>query len=336
MTGAIACFGEAVLRLGPSVGETLFGPTRLDAHLGGAEVNVAAALAALGHCSRLISALPEGPVGDGAIRALRGFGIDTEACLRRPGRLGLYYLIPGTPVTGAQVIYDRDDTAFARTLAKEWDWSGLLAGCQWLHISGVTPALGSGSAEAALAAARAANAAGLKVSFDGNWRGRLWERWDGEPRTVLSAIIAQCDVLFGNHKDAELLLERAFGGEGKVRRREAALALLARFPRLSLIASTARTVLDPQRHTITARLDVRDESFESESVTIAPIIDRIGTGDAFAAGVIDGLLREATFEDALKTGLALTAIKHGLAGDNAAISREMLSSADFVQADVSR
>lgn len=324
------------MRLGPPRGETMLSAKRIEAHLGGAEVNVAAALAALGHSTRLISTLPADLVGDAAMHALRGFGIDTMACLRRPGRLGLYYLVPGTPVTGAQVIYDRDDTAFARTRADEWDWSSLLGGCDWLHISGVTPALGRRSADAAIAAARAARAAGLKVSFDGNWRGRLWERWDGDPRAILSSIIEQCDVLFGNHKDAALLLDRAFDGDGKGRRREAALALFSRFPRLSLIASTARMVIDPQRHTIRARLDTRQQAFQSDTVTICPIVDRIGTGDAFAAGIIDGLRREETLEDVLQTGLALTAIKHGLAGDNAPVSRGMLSSADFAQADVRR
>lgn len=336
MSGAIACFGEAVMRLGPPGGELLLASTRLNAHLGGAEVNVAAALASLGHSARLVSALPEGPVGDAALHVLRGYGVDTTTCLRRPGRLGLYYLMPGTPVSGAEVIYDREGSAFALTPASAWDWTSLLAGCDWLHISGVTPALGMRSADAAVAAARAARAAGLKVSFDGNWRGRLWERWDAQPRAILSSIIEQCDVMFGNHKDAALLLDRAFDGDREVRRREAALALLARFPRLSLIASTARTVVDPQRHTITARLDARQEAFQSDSVMITPVVDRIGAGDAFAAGIIDGLRREATFQDTLKTGLALTAIKHGLAGDNARISRDLLSSANFVQADVSR
>lgn len=336
MSGAIACFGEAVMRLGPPRGELLLASTRLDAHLGGAEVNVAAALASLGHCARLVSALPEGPVGDAALHALRGYGVDTTACLRRSGRLGLYYLIPGTPITGAQVVYDRDGSAFSLTPAEEWDWAGLLEGCNWLHISGVTPALGAVSAEAALAAARAARSAGLTVSFDGNWRGRLWERWDNDPRTILSSIIEQAHVLFGNHRDAALLLERDFGGEGPERRREAATALLERFPTLNLIASTARTVLDPQRHRIVARLDTRDTAYQSEQVTITPIVDRIGAGDAFAAGVIDGLRRGVSHEQALRTGLGLTAIKHGLIGDSAAVSRAMLDAASLDQADVAR
>lgn len=336
MMGGIACLGEPVLRLGAPAGELPLASARFEAHLGGAEANFAAALAALGHDTRLITALPTGPLGDAALQALRGYGIDTRACLRGEGRLGLYYLIPGTSVTGPQVVYDRDGSAFSLVPPEAWDWSTLLAECNWLHISGVTPALGRGPADAAIAAARFARASGLTVSFDGNWRGRLWERWDGEPRTILSAIIEQANVLFGNHRDAALLLGRDFGGDGEGRRRDAALALLERFANLRTVASTARTVVDPQRHTIVARIDGREEAIQSASVAITPIVDRIGAGDAFAAGVIDGLRRETSLAQALHDGLALTAIKHGLTGDSARVPRAVLDAASFTPSDVAR
>ena len=332
----LACFGEVVLRLGVPRGEAPLARARFEAYPGGAEVNVAVALAGLGHPTRMISALPSGPIGDAVMAGLRREGVDVSAIARREGRQGLYYLVPGGPVSAAQVVYDREGSSFCMMPASEWDWTTLLDGCNWLHISGVTPALGRESAEAARAAMRAAHVAGLTVSFDGNWRGRLWERWDGDPVSILTGLVEEADILFGNHRDASLLLGCDLKGDGPERRREAALALFSRFPRLSLIASTARKVVDPQCHTVIARLDTRQEAFQSESVTIAPIIDRIGTGDAFAAGIIDGLRRNTSYEDALKTGLALAAIKHGLAGDSATISRAMLSSADFTHADVRR
>jgi 2-dehydro-3-deoxygluconokinase len=336
MSAGIACFGEAVLRLGPPPGEMLLGSARLETWLGGAEVNVAAALAALGHRSRVVTALPSGPLGDAAIQALRGYGIDTGTCQRRTGRLGAYYLLHATPVTGPQVVYDREGSAFATTSASEWDWSRLLDQCDWLHLSGVTPALGPEPAAAALAAVTYARQAGLTVSFDGNWRGRLWERWHGDPPAILSAIVEQADVLFGNHKDAALLLGRSFDGDGPDRRREAALALLERMPSLKLIASTARTVLDPQHHTIVARLDTREEAIQTGEAAITPIVDRIGTGDAFAAGVIDGLRNGASHEAAVHGGLALAGIKHGIKGDCALVPRAMLDAASFEAADVAR
>ncbi|QYU70640.1 hypothetical protein J4558_11205 [Leptolyngbya sp. 15MV] len=259
-----------------------------------------------------------------------------KASFRRAGRLGVYYLVPGTPATSAQVIYDRAGSAFAETPAGEWDWIALLDGCNWLHISGVTPALGRESALAAVQAARHAREAGLTGSFDGNWRGRLWERWDGEPRAILSSIVEQADVLFGNHRDAALLLDRSFGGDGPDRRREAACALLDRFPALSLVASTARTVIEQERHSLVARIDTCEDAVQTDAVEIVPVVDRIGGGDAFAAGIIDGLRRGVPHGETLRLGLALTAIKHGLRGDNAPVSRAMLEAGMAGPADVVR
>jgi len=336
MTGAIACFGEAVLRLGTPRGELLLAAPRLEAHLGGAEVNVAAALAALGHPARLVSVLPDGSVGDAALAVLRGYGLDLSACRRGPGRMGLYYLEPETPCTSAQVTYDREGSAFARMQAEEWDWARALNGCDWLHLSGVTPALNEQCAAAALAAARHARGAGLKVSFDGNWRGRLWQQWPSDPPAILAGIVEQACVLFGNHKDAAVLLQREFDGHGVERRRAAAVALFDRFPGLELIASTARTVVTPDHHAIAGRIDTRDQVYQCDPVAIRPVIDRIGGGDAFAAGVIDGLRRSVPCEEALRTGLALAGIKHGLAGDCARVSRAMLDAARFDPGDVER
>lgn len=336
MTGAVACFGEAVLRLGPSRGELMLSSTRLDAHLGGAEVNVAVALAALGHSARLVSVLPRGSIGDAALGTLAGYGLDIAQCRRGPGRLGLYFLEPETPVTSAQVTYDRDGSAFALARASDWDWSTALNGYSWLHLSGVTPALNEQCARAAVDAVRYAREAGLGVSFDGNWRGRLWERWDSEPAAILASIVEHANVLFGNHKDAAVLLQRDFGGEGSARRRAASEALFERFPNLEVIASTARTVIAPDHHSIVGRLDTPATALEAGPVAVRPILDRIGSGDAFAAGVLDGLLRDVPPEAALHNGVALASIKHGLAGDCARVPRAMLEAARFDPGDVTR
>jgi len=332
----IVCFGEIVLRLAVPVGEQPLQSPRFDVHVGGAEANVAVALAALGHRVRMVSALPEGPIGDAAIAELRRHGVDTSAILRRPGRVGLYYHLPGGPARTSEVVYDRDDSAFATAEADEWNWEALLADASWLHLSGVTPALGRQSADAALAAARTARAAGLGLSFDGNWRGRLWERWEADPAATLRAIISEASLLFGNHRDAALLLGRDFSGEGGERRREAALALLSAFPNLEHIASTARHIVGSDRHELAARIDCRDASCQTEARVVAPIVDRIGTGDAFAAGVLDGLFKGASIEDAAARGLALASLKHGLRGDFAPFSPAAVASAAGGPSDVAR
>ncbi|MGV1681551.1 sugar kinase [Sphingopyxis sp. NJF-3] len=332
----IACFGEIVLRLAIPAGEQPLQSPRFDVHVGGAEANVAVALAALGHRVRMISALPEGPIGDAAIAELRRHGVDTGAILRRPGRVGLYYHLPGGPARASEVVYDRADSAFAAAEPGAWDWAALLADAGWLHLSGVTPALGQHGADAALAAARTAHAAGIGLSFDGNWRGRLWERWDGDPATILRAIIGEATLLFGNHRDAALLLGRDFSGDGGERRRDAALALLAAFPNLDLVASTARHIVGPDRHEIAARIDRRAASCQTEARVVAPIVDRIGTGDAFAAGVLHGLFTGADIEGAAQRGLALATLKHGLRGDFAPFSSAALAGATAGSSDVAR
>ncbi|HWU72550.1 MAG TPA: PfkB family carbohydrate kinase, partial [Sphingomonas sp.] len=168
---------------------------------------------------------------------------------------------------------------------------------------------------AAIAAAEAAAARNIPVSFDGNWRGKLWERWDGKPREILSRLVTQADLMFGNHRDIALLLDKPFSGDGEDRRREAAEAAFAAFPKLQTIASTARHTEDVDRHLLSARIDTRDAHAQSAEITLAGIVDRIGAGDAFAAGVLHSLRNGGSIDDAARTGLALTALKHSLPGD---------------------
>ncbi|KTE14979.1 2-keto-3-deoxygluconate kinase [Sphingopyxis sp. H115] len=332
----IACFGEVVMRVSVPHGELPLQSPRLEAHVGGAEANVAVALAALGRRSTMISAIPAGPIGDGVLGEMRRHGVDMQSVLRPAGRMGLYYHIPAGPMRPADVVYDRAGSAFAEVEAGDWDWGRLLSDADWLHVSGVTPALGPSSAAAALAAVTSARAAGIGVSFDGNWRGRLWERWQPDPAAILRPIIAQATMLFGNHRDAALLLGQEFSGDGEDRRRDAALALLQAFPALEYVASTARDIVSPDTHRLTARIDTRAEGGSSEPVLITPIVDRIGTGDAFAAGVLDGLWQGRGLADAATNGLALAALKHGLRGDFAPFSRAALMGTSAVARDVAR
>ena len=206
----VACFGEIVMRVSVPDGEMPLQSPRFDAFVGGAEANVAVALASHGLAVRMISALPSGPIGDAAINAIRAHGVDATRVERREGRMGLYYHIPGGAFRPAEVLYDRADSAFATMAPGDWNWDDLLVGADWLHLSGVTPALGPQSAEAALAAVQAAHAAGIGISFDGNWRGRLWERWNDDPAAILRRIVGKATVLFGNHRDASVLLGRKF------------------------------------------------------------------------------------------------------------------------------
>jgi 2-dehydro-3-deoxygluconokinase len=308
-------FGEIMLRLSPPGRELLLQTPKFDVWVGGAEANVATALARLGHDVAFASAVPDNDLGDAAINTLRGHGIDTTGIQRRGERMGLYFVTSGAGMRATEVVYDRAWSSFAVTPTDAWDWDTLLTGVDRLHLSGITPALGPVSADATLAAARAASERGVAVSFDGNWRGKLWARWEGNPRAILSELVDHADLMFGNHRDISLLLGRDFSAHGEDRRREAAEAAFAAFPKLATIASTARHVEDADRHRLSARIDTRDSHVQTEEMILAGIVDRIGAGDAFAAGVLHALRSGASSEDAARTGLALTALKHSLPGD---------------------
>lgn len=315
-------FGELLLRLSAPGRELLMQSHRLDVVVGGAEANVAVGLACLGHDTRMVSAVPANPLGRGAVAAIRARGVDCSTVSELPGRMGLYFLSPGAGLRASDIVYDRAGSSFATAPADAFDWSELLKGATRLHLSGITPALGPDSTAAAIAAAEAANAAGVPVSFDGNYRARLWEAWDSNPREILTKLVSLADVLFGNHRDIALLLGREFSGDGSDRRREASEAAFAAFPKLQLIASTARHVDDADSHRIAARIDTRTEAHQTEEVAVSGIVDRIGGGDAFAAGVLHVLLQGGSPERAAREGLALTCLKHSLPGDASLFRQE--------------
>lgn len=314
--GRLAFLGELLVRLSPPGRQLLKQARSLEVHVGGAEANVAIALASLGHDARMISRVPENELGAMAVAALRGAGVDCRHVAAAPGRMGLYFLTPGAGLRASEVVYDRAGSAFALASDGDFDWDSVLGGATHLHLSGITPALGPDSAALAIAAARAAKERGLTLVFDGNYRAKLWSAWDGDPRAILSELVGLADIMFGNHRDIGLLLGQEFAGEGGTRRREAAEAAFAAFPNLTLIASTARHVLDADRHGLAARIDMPDRAIQTEEITVSGIVDRIGAGDAFAAGVLHGLLGAwSDIEAAARTGLALTALKHSLPGD---------------------
>ncbi len=308
-------FGELMLRLSPPGRELLMQTPKLDVWIAGAEANVASALARLGHDVAVASAVPDNDLGRAALTSLRGSGVDTKGILLRGERMGLYFVTSGAGLRATEVIYDRAYSSFAETPTEAWDWDALLDGVDRLHLSGITPALGPVPAATAIAAAEAAAAKGIAISFDGNWRGKLWERWDSDPRGILTQLVAHADLLFGNHRDIALLLDRDFGSAGEDRRREAVDAAFDAFPKLQTIASTARHVEHVDLHRLSARIDTRDGHAQTEEVVLAGIVDRIGGGDAFAAGVLHALRRGGDIGEAARTGLALAALKHSLPGD---------------------
>lgn len=332
----ITCFGEILLRLTPHDRHMLVQAGSLDLAVGGAEANVASALASLGHAVRFAGVLPDNPLGDRALAALRASGVGTAHIARSAGRMGLYFLEAGSGPRPSAITYDRAGSAFACAAPEAIDFAGALAGARLLHCGGITPALGPGGVALARAAHSAARAAGVPICFDGNYRGQLWSAWDSDPAATLRELVADASILIGNHRDISLLLGRDFSGEGEDRRREAAEAAFDAFPGLQLIASTARHLVTSDHHRISARVDSREASHQTGEIDVTGIIDRIGTGDAFAAGVLDGWLEGGALATMAQRGLALAALKHSIPGDMCPVSRAMLDSFSAGAGDVRR
>ena len=316
-TGPVVLFGEILLRLGAPDGELLLQSPRLHVAVGGAEANVAVGLARLGGEARIVSTVPENALGRAAVAELRRWGVDTRGVVLGPGRMGLYFLTPGAGPRPSDVLYDRSGSAFANADPAAFDWDAALAGASWLHLSGVTPAVGANGAAAAVRAVTAANRLGVPVSFDGNYRARLWAEWDGDGPSILRTLIAGADLAFLNDQDLALVLGQRFEQPDADARLEAAAALaFDRFPKLGRIAATIRVRHDSDRHDLTGRLFARGVApFASRSYALMGIVDRIGAGDAFAAGLLHGLGQAWPDQRSLDFAVAAACAKHTIRGD---------------------
>jgi 2-dehydro-3-deoxygluconokinase len=336
MGSTVVCFGEMLLRLSSPVGTPLARAAALQVHVGGAEANLAVALAGLGTPARMVTALPDNALGQAAKAALGAAGVDTQHVRLASGRMGLYFYEPPAGPRAARVTYDRAGSAFVLARASLFEFDAALQGAALLHVSGITPALGPAGVELARAAIAAANAAGVPISFDGNFRSSLWQAWDNDPRAILFPLISEATILFGNHRDLSLLLGREIPGEGSDQRQQAAEVAFSTFPKLNLLASTTRQVIDATTHRLAARIDTRDSHVQTDAITVSGIVDRIGTGDAFAAGVLHRYLSGASLRAAAEAGLALAALKHGIDGDTICASETELAAFEPEGTDVRR
>ncbi len=335
----VVCFGELLLRLAAPGRQRLLQTPALEVHVGGAEANVAVSLAAFGHDAAVASVVADNPLGAAAVAELRRRGVDTRRVRAADGRMGLYFLVPGAIHRPSEVIYDRAGSAFALADPAGYDWPALLEGAQWLHLSGVSPALGPEAAEAAVAAAAAAHGLGLQVSFDGNFRPRLWQRWHGDAPGILRRILRHAHVLFADHRDIAVVLGRDFAqADPRERVQAAAEAAFAAFPSLHTLACTHRHAHNVDHHTLSAQLCRRDAaSVFAPPMELAGIVDRIGGGDAFAAGVLHGLITAMPAESVIRFGLAAACLKHSIPGDFNLVSlAEVQSLVDEGRFDVRR
>ena len=315
MTPRIVCLGELLLRLSAPGREVLLQSPALAVHVGGAEANVAVSLARFGHAVSMVSIVADNALGEAAVGELRRHGVDTSHVRRLPGRMGLYFLVTGAIHRSTSVLYDRAGSAFA-VQAATLDAAGALDGADHLHLSGVTPARGDAAAAAARRAMQAARARRAAVSFDCNYRASLWADSGADAAHTLGELAGLSDLLFGGSRDLALMLGRDFGeGDAGDEFRRAGEAAFAAFPRLQRLCSLQRRQQSVDHHELSALMLKREGLIATRSYAVGPIVDRIGSGDAFAAGVLHGLRRGMGDGPALEFGLAAACLKHSVPGD---------------------
>ncbi|MBQ7064365.1 MAG: sugar kinase [Firmicutes bacterium] len=320
--------GEIMLRLSPPNYEKIRMASSFEASYGGSEANIALALANLGIDSTFFSVVPNNSLGKSAIRWLRSNDVhctpviladpeDTPSC-----RLGTYYLETGYGIRASKVIYDRKHSAFSEFDFNRVDLETLMDGYDWLHLSGITPALGKNCADLVLNSLRVAKEKGMTVSFDGNFRSALWT-WE-EARDFCTLCLPYVDVLLGI-EPYHLWKDEADHGKGDVKdgvpfqpsyeeQDEVFQAFIARYPNLQCIARHVRYAHSGSENSLKAYMWYQGHTFESKLFTFN-ILDRVGGGDAFASGLIYAMMENYKPMDMINFAVASSAIKHTIHGD---------------------
>jgi 2-dehydro-3-deoxygluconokinase len=313
----IITFGEAMVRLAPPSFRRLEQARSLDVQVGGAELNTAVGLSRLGRTSAWVSRLTDNPLGRLIANHAREAGVSTDHIVwTKEDRVGLYFLEFGAAPRASSVLYDRKGAAIAAIQPGMVDWARVFAGAKWFHVTGITPALSPSAAATTTEALQAAKKANLGTSVDLNYRVKLWT--PDEAGRCMGELMRHTDYLVTTEED----IERVFGIKGKDYEEAAALTA-KRFP-LKAVAITLRENPLVWRNTWTAMVwqdgkVLRTRSYEVE------IVDRLGAGDSFAAGLIDGLL-EGDVQKGLDRGVAMSALKHSIPGDFAWVTRDEVES----------
>ncbi|WP_044209824.1 sugar kinase [Flammeovirga sp. OC4] len=329
----IITLGEILMRLSPIRHKRFGQTTEYETYYGGAELNVASSLGNYGMNVSMVSVLPQHDIADDALMHMRKFGIDTANVLRAEGRLGLYFVEAPSMQRGGKVIYDRADSVFTQAEVDTFDWDAIFEGATWFHWSGITPAVSESAALITAKALEVAEAKGLKVSMDYNYRAKLWQ-WGKSHEEVMPDLMEKCHVMSGIHPDVDVLNEEVtdldFALSGK--------AMMEKYPNCEVVVFSSRGVKSANHHTWAGALFDGEKVYRTKKYELSHIVDRVGGGDAFMAGVIYGLHAfEGDFQQCIDFATAASAFKHGIDGDFNAVKKEevmqMISSADFSKVD---
>lgn len=324
-------FGEIMLRLKPPGFERFLQSPVFEATFGGGEANVAVGLARFGMNVAYVSVIPDNAIGEACIQELRKHGIDTSLITRKGNRLGIYFLEPGANQRPSRVIYDRLGSAIAEARPGDIDWNRVLDGATWFHITGITPALSLSASRLSLEAVKKAKEKGLTVSCDLNFRKKLWKYGKPAPE-VMGELVKYIDIAIGNEEDCQkslgvgVELDVKSGKLDPERYRELTNRVLELFSNIKKIALTLRESHSADHNDWSAVLNNRSEFSVSRKHEIHDIVDRVGSGDTFAAGLIYGLNNLDTDREALEFATAASCLMHSIPGDLPLVSLDEVTS----------
>lgn len=321
---SVVTFGELMLKLSPLGYGRFVQSGQFNVEYSGAEANVAVSLSNYGIPAKFVTVLPKHELGDAAVNALRRFGVDTSSIVRSDNRIGIYFAEKGASQRPSKVIYDRADTAIANAIPTDFDWDAIFNGVEWFHFTGITPALSDGLANICLVACRAAKAKGITISCDLNYRKKLWSR--ERAKEVMTELCQYVDVCIANEEDAAdvfgITAENTEINSGVIDSRSyvsVARQLQQRFG-FQKVAITLRESISASDNNWSAILFDGQRIYTSRKYAIH-IVDRIGGGDSFGAGLIYGLTQYGEPQKALDFAVAASCLKQTIEGDFNLVSK---------------
>ena len=313
----VVTFGEIMLRLAPEGYLRFLQEDKFQATFGGGEANVAVSLANYDMPAKFITKMPNNDIAKACINELRGLGVDTKDIAIGGDRVGIYYLEKGAGVRPSKVIYDRKYSSISMAKQEDFDWKKIFEGATWFHFSGITPALSDDCAKITLDAVKAAKEMGVTVSCDLNYRKNLWSQ--EKASKVMSELMPYVDVLIGNEEDSEKVFgikpdnqDVTSGKLNKAGYESVAKQLVARFG-FKKVALTLRESISASDNNWGAMI-YNGEAYYSRTYALR-IVDRVGGGDSFSAGLIYGLENKMSDDKALEWAVAASALKHTIEGD---------------------
>ncbi|MEM8899427.1 MAG: sugar kinase [Bacteroidota bacterium] len=326
----VVTFGEIMLRLTSPLRLRLTQAHQFNASFGGGEANVAVSAANYGLDTEFVTRLPENDIAEMALANLRSHKVGTKHIIRGGRRVGIYFLESGAIQRGSKVIYDRANSAISEIKPGMINWEQVFEDASWFHVTGITPAISQGAADASLEAVAKANEMGVTVSTDLNYRKKLW-KYGKQPHEVMEDLVAACDIILGNEEDAEKVfgihpegVDVTQGGSVHAAAYESVgKQLMTKFPRAKKIIITLRGSISASHNSWSGVLWDGKELFQAPTYQMTHIVDRVGGGDSFMGGLIYGLLTYPEDDQrALNFAVAASCLKHSIYGDYNSVSVE--------------